>query len=86
MNILVAVLIGAVAGWLAGNIMNSKKGGVLYNIILGILGGFFGNWVFSALNLYAESNWLGTLVTSTVGAVLLIVLSRILFKSKAKKK
>ena len=51
MGILVSVLIGAAAGWLAGNIMKSNSGGLLMNILLGIVGGFVGNWIFGMLNL-----------------------------------
>ena len=49
-DILMAILIGAVAGWLAGIIMRSK-GSLLRNIILGIIGGFVGGFIFSLLHI-----------------------------------
>lgn len=82
MQLLVSVLIGAVAGWLAGVIMRSKSGGLLVNIILGILGGFVGNWLFNALGMAETRGWLGAIITSTVGAIVLILAGRILFKGK----
>jgi uncharacterized membrane protein YeaQ/YmgE (transglycosylase-associated protein family) len=82
MGILIAVIIGAVAGWLAGLIMKSNTGGVLFNIILGIVGSFVGHWLFGQLNVSAESTILGELITATVGAIVLIVLARILFGRK----
>ncbi len=80
MDILVAVLIGAVAGWLAGVIMKSGSGGVLINIILGIVGGFVGSWIFGVLNISAGGSWLGSIITSTVGAIVLIFLGRMIMK------
>ena len=82
-SILVMVLIGAVAGWLAGIIMNSR-GSLLRNIILGIVGGFVGGWVFSLLNInFALSIGpinVGTIIISAVGACILIFVGKILFK------
>ena len=81
MGILVSVLIGATAGWLAGNIMKSNSGGLLMNILLGIVGGFVGNWIFGLLNLSSGGSWLGSIITSTVGAIILIAVVRY-FKKK----
>lgn len=81
MELLVAVLIGAAAGWLAGKIMKSKSEGVVWNIILGIVGGFFGGWLFGFFGYNGDqASWLGSLITGTVGAVLLIFINRKLFK------
>lgn len=80
MEVLVAVLIGAVAGWLAGMVMKSKSGGALINIILGIIGGFVGNWLFGILGVSAGGSWLGAIITATVGAVVLIAIGRMIMK------
>jgi uncharacterized membrane protein YeaQ/YmgE (transglycosylase-associated protein family) len=80
-KLIVALLIGGAAGWLAGRIMKSKSEGVVWNIILGLVGGFFGGWLFGLLGLTSESSsWLGSIITATVGAILLIWLNRKLFK------
>ena len=86
MGILLAVIIGAIAGWLAGLIMKSNTGGVLFNIILGIVGGFVGSWLFGQLNISTESTILGELITATVGAVILILIARILFGGKKRRR
>ncbi len=82
-NILVMLLIGAVAGWLAGIIMNSK-GSLLRNIILGIVGGFVGGWIFSLLNTSIALSLgpinVGTIIVSAIGACILIFVGKILFK------
>lgn len=75
MGILISVLIGAVAGWLAGQIMKGGGYGLLVNIILGIVGGFVGNLVFGIIGLDA-TNVIGRIICATVGAVVLIAVAR----------
>ncbi|MDB4090943.1 GlsB/YeaQ/YmgE family stress response membrane protein [Crocinitomicaceae bacterium] len=82
MSVLIPILIGAFAGWLASKIMNAKSSRVLLNIILGIIGGHLGNWIFNALNISIDSDWLGSIITSTLGAIILIWGFRFLFKKK----
>ncbi|MFZ1686923.1 MAG: GlsB/YeaQ/YmgE family stress response membrane protein [Flavobacteriales bacterium] len=79
MGILISVLVGAVAGWLAGQIMKGSGFGLLVNILLGIVGGFVGNLVFAMIGLDA-TNIIGRIICATVGAVLLIALGRAVSK------
>lgn len=76
--ILTSLLVGAVAGTLAGFLMGSK-GGLIRNIIIGIIGGFVGTWVFGLIGLH-WNGILGAIGTSAIGACILIVLGKILFK------
>ena len=79
-GILVSLVIGALAGWLAGKIM--KKGmGLLVCIIVGVVGGFLGSWIFGLLGLSGGASFWGQLLVGTLGAVvLLFILS--LFRKK----
>lgn len=77
-QILTSLLIGAIAGGLASFIMNSK-GGLIRNIIIGIIGGFVGSYVFGLLDI-SWNGILGTIGTSLIGACILIFLGKILFK------
>ncbi|WP_085536119.1 GlsB/YeaQ/YmgE family stress response membrane protein [Massilibacteroides vaginae] len=65
------ILIGIVAGYLAGKIMRGGGFGIVVNLLLGIVGGVLGGWVFGLLGL-STTGIVGSLVTSTVGAVLLL--------------
>tara|TARA_R110002072_G_scaffold302060_2_gene483611 strand:- start:36040 stop:36297 length:258 start_codon:yes stop_codon:yes gene_type:complete len=85
MSILVSVLIGAIAGWLASKLMKSSSNGTFFNIILGIIGGYVGNGIFSFLNLSIEKSWLGSTITSTIGAMLLIFIAQLILKKKKEK-
>ena len=82
-SILVMILIGAVAGWLAGIVMNSR-GSLLRNIILGIVGGFVGGWLFSLLKINIALSLgpinVGTIIVSAVGACIVIFIGKLIFK------
>ncbi|WP_067029764.1 GlsB/YeaQ/YmgE family stress response membrane protein [Allomuricauda sp. CP2A] len=75
MGILYALLIGALAGWLAGKIMKGGGFGALINIILGIVGGVIGNWLFSTLGVHVASGVLGDLITGVIGAVVILFIA-----------
>ena len=62
------IIIGIVAGFLAGKIMRGGGFGLVINLLLGILGGVLGGWVFALFGL-AASGLIGSLITSTVGAI-----------------
>lgn len=72
MNLLYVLLIGAIAGWLAGKIMKGGGFGLLINIILGIVGGFVGNWLFGVLNISLTDGVVGDILTGGIGAVVIL--------------
>ena len=79
-GIIVSIFIGALAGFIAGKIMKSSHG-LLLNIIIGLVGGVLGSWIFSQLELTVSDTFWGQLLVGTAGAVvLLFILS--LFKKK----
>jgi uncharacterized membrane protein YeaQ/YmgE (transglycosylase-associated protein family) len=73
MSLLWTLIIGAIAGWLAGTLVKGRGFGLIVDIIVGIVGAFIGGWVFGLLGLSA---WglLGQLCMATVGAVILLVI------------
>lgn len=71
MNLLYFLLIGACAGWLAGQIMKSGSASLLTNILVGVVGAVLGGFLFGLLGLGA-SNLIGQLLVATVGAVVLL--------------
>ena len=80
MNFIFFLIIGAIAGWLAGQIMKGRGFGLLGNIVVGIVGAFLGGFLFSLLGL-ASFGLIGSLVTATVGAVVLLYLIGVVKKS-----
>lgn len=77
MNLIVFLVIGAVAGWLAGKLMKGHGFGVLGNIAVGIVGSLIGGFVFNIIGITA-SGLIGSIITATAGAaILLFVVAKI---------
>ena len=72
-TLVVTLLIGAVSGWIAGQIKDGFGFGLLGNIVLGIVGAFVGSWLFGVLNIHLASGIVGTIITSVCGALLVLV-------------
>ncbi|MDP4535952.1 GlsB/YeaQ/YmgE family stress response membrane protein [Alkalimonas collagenimarina] len=79
MNFIIFLLIGALAGWLAGQLMKGRGFGLIVNIIVGVVGSFIGGIVFNALGL-GPTNLIGTLIMATIGAVVLLFLLSLISK------
>lgn len=77
------ILIGAVAGWLAGRIVKGSGSGILLNIVIGIIGSVLGGWLFGVMGL-ASASLLGSLITATVGAIVLLLIVGLFTKGKKK--
>lgn len=71
-GILTSLIVGGIAGWLAGIIMKGKGQGILINIIVGIVGGVLGGWLFGLLGFTIGPGLVSSVVTATIGAVLLL--------------
>jgi uncharacterized membrane protein YeaQ/YmgE (transglycosylase-associated protein family) len=79
MGILWSLIVGGIAGWLAGQFMKGSGYGFVVNILLGLVGGFVGGWVFGLLGL-DTTNTIGRIICATIGAVLVIVVARAIRK------
>ena len=73
MNLLIFLLIGALAGWLAGVVMKGRGLGVLGNIVVGVIGAFIGGWLLPMLGVSFGGN-VGMFITAFIGAVILLAL------------
>jgi len=80
MDIIIFLAIGAAAGWLAGTLMKSGSSDVIRNVVLGVIGAFVGGFLFKLLGLSAGGGLVGSIITATVGAALVIFIA-----SKVKK-
>ncbi len=70
------LLIGLLAGWLAGKISRGRGYGCITNVILGLIGAFLGGWIFVKLGIFG-GGFLFSLAAATVGAVVLVSLARL---------
>ena len=76
------ILIGLVAGWLAGLIVKGSGSGLLLNLVIGVIGSVLGGWLFSVMGL-ATASMLGSLITATVGAIVLLLIVGLFTRKKA---
>ncbi|WP_134726437.1 GlsB/YeaQ/YmgE family stress response membrane protein [Paracoccus luteus] len=93
MGFIIAIIIGAIAGWLAGQIVKGHGQGVVMNIIVGIIGALIANFLFPAFgwnigaapatadNAVVGTSILGSIIFSTIGAVLLLLVLRLFNRS-----
>ena len=70
-DLLIFLAIGALVGWLAGNIVKGGGFGLLGNIVVGIVGSVFGGFIFDFLEITA-GGLLGSIIMATIGAVILL--------------
>jgi uncharacterized membrane protein YeaQ/YmgE (transglycosylase-associated protein family) len=76
-SILVIVIIGAIAGWLAGQIVKGFGFGLLGNIVVGILGAFVAGLIFPVIGLGFGGDIVGAIIHATLGAVILLFLIKL---------
>jgi uncharacterized membrane protein YeaQ/YmgE (transglycosylase-associated protein family) len=74
------VLVGILAGWLAGQITKGRGFGILGDLIVGILGSLLGSFLFGLIGIFAYG-LLGRLIMSVIGAVVLLWLIRLIKKA-----
>ena len=77
-SIIIMIVVGAIAGWLAGQVMKGGGYGPLMDIVLGILGGIVGGWLFGALGIWPAGGMIGAIIVAFIGAVILVGLTRML--------
>ena len=82
-GILIWLLIGAVAGWLAGILVKGGGFGLLWDILLGIAGSLVGGWLAGMLGVRIGGALAGPIITATGGAVVLLLLVRLLRRSES---
>ena len=71
------LIMGALAGWLSGELVRGKGFGCLGNVLLGLIGAVVGGWLFEQLHI-AAYGFIGGLAAATIGAVLVVSLARAL--------
>ncbi|MEM1130541.1 MAG: GlsB/YeaQ/YmgE family stress response membrane protein [Pseudomonadota bacterium] len=77
MGLIIALIIGAIAGWLAGVIVSGGGFGLLGNMALGIVGAVVASFVFPALGLELGGGFLSSVISSAIGAAIVLVIIRV---------
>ncbi|AXI03116.1 GlsB/YeaQ/YmgE family stress response membrane protein [Aquirhabdus parva] len=78
MSFLWFLLIGLVAGWLAGLLVKGGGFGIIGDMIVGVLGAFIGGFIFTKLGVSAGGGTIGSIIVATIGAIILIFILRLI--------
>lgn len=73
-GILIILIVGAVAGWLAGQIVRGMGFGLIGNIVVGIVGAFIAGWLLPQIGIVIGGGMIGSIINATIGAVVLLVI------------
>lgn len=76
-SLLIFIIIGAIAGWLAGLIVSGFGFGLLGNIVVGIVGALIAGWLFPRIGFSIGGGVLASIIHATIGAVILLVLIKV---------
>ena len=81
MSLLYFLIIGIIAGWLAGLIVRGGGFGLLGDLVLGVIGAMIGGHILGVLGVSTGGGDLGNIISATIGAIVLLVIVRILKKA-----
>jgi uncharacterized membrane protein YeaQ/YmgE (transglycosylase-associated protein family) len=77
-SIVIIVLVGIIAGWLAGKVVRGTGFGLIGDLLVGIAGAFVASWLFPRLGISLGSGLVSAVISSAVGAILLLLVVRLI--------
>ena len=80
-SLLVIIVVGLVAGWLAGQVMKGSGFGLIGDLIVGLLGAFIGDWLLPQLNIHLGVGIVAMIANAFIGAIVLLLILRIVKKA-----
>ena len=78
-SLLIIILVGIVAGWLAGKIVDGGGFGLIGDLIVGVIGAFIGDWLLPQLHIHLGVGIVSLIINATLGAIVLLVILRVVF-------
>jgi uncharacterized membrane protein YeaQ/YmgE (transglycosylase-associated protein family) len=77
-NLLVIILVGLIAGWLAGQFVRGSGFGLIGDLVVGLLGAFIGDWLLPQLNIHLGSGIVALILNALMGAIVLLLILRLI--------
>ena len=77
-SLLVIIIVGIVAGWLAGKVVRGAGFGIIGDLLVGIVGAFVGSWLLPRVGMHLGTGVVSAFVNATIGAILLLLVVRLL--------
>jgi uncharacterized membrane protein YeaQ/YmgE (transglycosylase-associated protein family) len=76
-SIIIFLIVGAIAGWLAGQVVKGRGFGLVGDIIVGIIGALIAGWLLPRLGIYIGAGIIGQIIEAFIGAVILLIILRL---------
>ncbi|SEE15758.1 Uncharacterized membrane protein YeaQ/YmgE, transglycosylase-associated protein family [Rhizobiales bacterium GAS188] len=76
-SLVVILVVGVVAGWLAGQIVRGTGFGLIGDLVVGVIGAFIGDWLLPRIGIHLGNGIVSAIINATVGAILLLLLVRL---------
>jgi uncharacterized membrane protein YeaQ/YmgE (transglycosylase-associated protein family) len=76
-SIIIFLIVGAIAGWLAGLVVKGRGFGLVGDIIIGIVGALIAGWLLPRLGIYIGAGIIGQIIEAFIGAVILLIILRL---------
>ncbi|HEY3117977.1 MAG TPA: GlsB/YeaQ/YmgE family stress response membrane protein [Chloroflexota bacterium] len=83
-SLLIWIVVGLIAGWLAGLVMKGGGFGIVGDIVIGIIGAFIGGLLFPRIGLDIPAGFVGSIVVAFVGAIILLLVLRLAGRSRGR--
>jgi uncharacterized membrane protein YeaQ/YmgE (transglycosylase-associated protein family) len=77
-TLIIWLIVGAIAGWLAGVVVRGGGFGLVGDIIVGIIGAFVAGWLFPRMGLHLATGTVGIIIDAAIGAIVLLIIIRII--------
>lgn len=82
MEIIGTIIIGGLAGWLGSMLYKGSGLGILWNVIVGIVGSFIGYWLLGLIGISLGEGWIGAILTGAIGAIVILFILNLIVKKK----
>lgn len=76
-SLLVILIVGVVAGWLAGQIVRGAGFGLIGDLLIGIVGAFIGSWLLPRIGIHLGAGTIRAIINATIGAIVLLLVIRL---------
>jgi len=73
-SLLALLIVGLIAGWLAGKLTRGSGFGIVGDIVIGIIGAFFGSWLLAMFGIFIGGGLIAAIINATIGAVTLLAI------------
>jgi uncharacterized membrane protein YeaQ/YmgE (transglycosylase-associated protein family) len=81
-SLIVILLVGIVSGWLAGKVVRGGGFGLIWDLVLGVVGAFIGDWLLPRLGISLGEGVVALIVNATIGAIVLLLIIRLVSRSR----